>query len=42
MIGDVQTTFFYYPYPIEANVDLKDAIKIPDLLTLAAMKAFAM
>ncbi len=42
MIGWVQTTFFYYPYPIEATVEVKDAIKIPDLLSLAAMKAFAM
>ena len=42
MIDGVKTTFFYYPYPIEATVEVKDAIKIPDLLSLAAMKAFAM
>jgi hypothetical protein len=42
MIDGVKATFFYYPYPIIATVELRDAIKIPDLLTLAAMKAFAM
>jgi hypothetical protein len=42
MIGGVKTTFFYFPYPIDPSCELQDAIKIPDLLTLAAMKAFAM
>jgi hypothetical protein len=35
-------TFFEYPYPIEAAVDFDKIIRMPDLLTLAAMKAFAL
>lgn len=40
-INAVKVTFFEYPYAIEHNIKLKDFISIPDLLTLAAMKAFA-
>lgn len=39
-IKDVRFTFFYYPYPISFSDGLEDIIKLPDLLTLAAMKAF--
>jgi hypothetical protein len=35
-------TFFEYPYPIEANVDFEKTVRMPDLLALAAMKAFAL
>ena len=42
VINAVNFTFFQYPYPIEANNKFEDIIKIPDLLTLAAMKAFAL
>jgi hypothetical protein len=35
-------TFFNYPYPIEHPVKVKNVISIPDLITLAGMKAFAL
>jgi hypothetical protein len=41
-INNVKLTFFQYPYPIETNVDFEKTFKMPDLLTLAAMKAFAL
>lgn len=42
VIHDVKLTFFSYPYRIEAPVDFDRIIHIPDLLTLAAMKAYAL
>jgi len=42
LIHGVKFTFFSYPYKIVPNSELKGIIKIPDLLTLAAMKAFAL
>jgi hypothetical protein len=41
-ISSVKMTFFEYPYPIEAAVDFNGIIRMPDLLTLASMKAFAL
>ncbi len=41
-IKDVRLAFFYYPYPIIFSNGLEDIIRIPDLMTLAAMKAFAL
>ncbi|MFA4831516.1 MAG: nucleotidyl transferase AbiEii/AbiGii toxin family protein [Patescibacteria group bacterium] len=41
-IKSVRFTFFYYPYPVIFSNGLEDIIKLPDLLTLAAMKAFAL
>jgi len=41
-INEVKFTWFYYPYPIEFNKQLADIIKLPDLLTLASIKAFAL
>lgn len=41
-IKGVRFTFFHYPYKISYSKKLDDVIKIPDLLTLAAMKAFAL
>ena len=41
-ISDVKFTFFEYPYPIDVNCKFDDIIKLPDLLNLAAMKAFAL
>lgn len=38
----VKITFFQYPYKIEYDERLNDVIKMPNLLTLAAMKAFAL
>lgn len=40
-IKDVKITFFQFPYDIPSSVEFKGYIKMPDLLTLAAMKAFA-
>lgn len=42
MLGDVKFTFFNYPYQISYIKKLGGFIKIPDLLTLAAMKAYAL
>ncbi|MBI2620746.1 nucleotidyl transferase AbiEii/AbiGii toxin family protein [candidate division WWE3 bacterium] len=39
---NVKLTFYNYPYKIVYSEQFKDVIKIPDLLTLAAMKAFAL
>ena len=39
LIDDVKFTFLYYPFKIDF---LKEEIKIPDLLTLAAMKTYAL
>jgi hypothetical protein len=41
-ILSVKMTFFEYPYPIERAVDFDKYIYMPDLLTLSAMKAFAL
>jgi hypothetical protein len=38
----VKFTFFHYPYNIEYLDKLDNTIKIPNLLTLSAMKAFAL
>lgn len=40
-INSVKFTFFRFPYSVPANVDLNNFIKMPSLLDLAAMKAFA-
>ncbi len=42
IIRGVKFTFFHYHYKIEYAEKLKGAIKMPNLLTLAAMKAFAL
>jgi hypothetical protein len=42
IMNTVKLTFFQYPYPIDANVDFEKIFKMPDLLTLSAMKAFAL
>ena len=38
----VKITFFSFPYQVPLNVELKGFLKMPDLLTLGAMKAFAL
>jgi hypothetical protein len=40
-INNVQFTFFNYPYKLSFSKDFDGFLKMPDLLTLAAMKAFA-
>ncbi len=42
IINDVKFTFFSYLFNIKPECELKGTIKMPDLLTLAAMKAFAL
>jgi hypothetical protein len=42
IIDDVRFTFFYYPYKLNFSKKFEDIIKMPDILTLAAMKAFAL
>jgi len=41
-VSNVQITFFEYPYTIETPVNFDKNFRTPDLLTLAAMKAFAL
>ncbi|TRX41506.1 nucleotidyl transferase AbiEii/AbiGii toxin family protein [Flavobacterium restrictum] len=38
----VKITFFSFPYAVPLDSELKGVLKMPDLLTLAAMKAFAL
>lgn len=42
MINDVKITFFQYPFSIDETIDFEGIIKIPTLINLAAMKAFAL
>jgi hypothetical protein len=42
VINDVKLTFFSYPYRIDAPIDFDRIIHMPDILTLAAMKAYAL
>jgi hypothetical protein len=41
-IREVTFTFFEYPFKIEANTNFDDFIKMPSLIDLAAMKAYAL
>ena len=41
-IKEVKFTFFSFPHKVPTNSEIKGIIKMPDLLTLAAMKAFAL
>jgi len=38
----VKITFYQYPYKIDANDNFENTFRMPDLLTLAAMKAYAL
>lgn len=42
MINNVKVTFFNYPYSIDHPINIEKRITIPSLLTLSAMKAFAL
>ena len=42
LINNVKTTFFYYPYPVKHHEMLNGVISMPSLLSLSAMKAFAL
>jgi hypothetical protein len=40
VMNSVKITFFQYPYAIEADVYFEKIFRMPDLLTLAALKAY--
>ena len=42
VINSVKLTFFQYPFPIEPSVKYGSWFRLPSLLQLAAMKAYAM
>lgn len=42
VVNGVKITFFQYPFQIEATQTLDGIVRIPDLLDLAAMKAYAL
>ncbi len=41
-MNDMKFTFLEYPYPVKVNCKFEDIIKLPDLLNLASIKAFAL
>lgn len=42
LVDKVKMTFYYFPYPVVLSQYMQDIIQLPDLETLAAMKAFAL
>ena len=42
IVNGVKVTFFQYPFPIEAENKFENVFRLPSLLTLAAMKAYAL
>ena len=42
IVNDVKVTFFQYPFPIEPKVRFEQTFRLPTLLQLAAMKAYAL
>lgn len=42
LINKVKITFFHYPFTIKRDVLFEQIISLPDLITLGAMKAFAL
>lgn len=42
IVHDVKFTFFEYPFKIEAKQKFEDSIRLPELIDLAAMKAYAL
>ena len=42
IVNEVKLTFFQYPFQINANNVFDGIVRIPDLLDLAAMKAYAL
>lgn len=42
LINGVKFTFFQFPYRITFSESFDDIVRMPDILTLAAMKAFAL
>ncbi len=42
IVGGVRLTFLFYPFKINFTEKFSNIIKLPDLLTLAAMRAYAL
>ena len=42
VVNEVKVTFFQYPFQIKANNSFDNIIRLPELLDLAAMKAYAL
>ena len=41
-VGDIKLTFLQYPFPVEPGGRFENIIKVPELIDLAAMKAYAL
>lgn len=41
-IGNVKITFYQFLYPVKSELNFNDIIKMPSLIDLAAMKAYAL
>jgi hypothetical protein len=42
IIKNIKLTFYHYPHIIDTPLVFEDIVKLPELLTLAAMKAYAL
>ena len=42
LLNEVKMTFFHFPFKIDYEIDYDEILKLPSLLTLAAMKAYAL
>ena len=42
IVNDVKVTFFQYPYPVQATEKFESYFRLPALIQLAAMKAYAL
>ena len=42
VVNEVKVTFFQYPFQIKADIVFDNTIRLPELLDLAAMKAYAL
>lgn len=42
IVDGIKFTFFSYPFPIKFSEDLNGIISMPDIVTLSAMKAYAL
>lgn len=42
LVDGVKVTFLQYPFPLVYTVPFEDIISLPDILTLSAMKAYAL
>ena len=42
LVGGVKVTFFQYPFPVVPEDNFKNVFRLPSLISLAAMKAYAL